>query len=108
MISATCGAWIGARSWRVICHGCVRDRSSGGALRLAAGVGAAVEASAGGALVDPARAVDERLAQPGGVAAGLQDLVGRGRAVDAAVGHPPARRARARPAAAGRAGVRLG
>ena len=48
---------------------------------------------------------DERLAQPGGVAAGLQDLVGRGRAVDAAIGQPPARRARARPAAAGRAGI---
>ena len=108
MISATCGAWIGARSLAGDLPRVRAGRSSGGALCLAAGVGAAVEASAGGALVDPARAVDERLAQPGGVAAGLQDLVGRGWAVDAAIGHPPARRARARPAAAGRAGVRPG
>ena len=67
------------------------DGPSGLPLRLAAGVGAAVEPPAGGALVDPPGAVRQRLAQPGGVAAGVLDLVGRGGSVDAAVGHPAGR-----------------
>ena len=44
----------------------------------------------------------ERLAQPGGVTAGVLDLVGRGRPVDAAVGHPAGRQSGAAPAASGR------
>ena len=67
------------------------DRPAGRALCLSARVGAPVEAPAGRALVDPARALRDRLAQAGGVAARLLDLVGERRAVDAAVGHPPAR-----------------
>ena len=69
------------------------DGPAGGALGLAARVGAAVEAPAGGALVDLRVPWVMRLAQPGGVAARLLDLVGERRAVDAAVGHPPARQA---------------
>ena len=102
MTSATCGSWIGALIWRVIRHGCVLTGRPCGALRLAAGVGAAVEAPAGRALVDRARAERHRLAQAGGVAAGLRDLVGERRAVDAAVGHPAGRRAGPDPAAARR------
>ena len=67
------------------------DGPSGLPLRLAAGVGAAVEPPAGRALVDPPGAVRQRLAQAGRVAAGVLDLVGRGGSVDAAVGHPAGR-----------------
>ena len=52
MISPTCGSWIGAVTWRMIRHGWRGDRSAGGLLGAAARVGAAVEAPAGGALVD--------------------------------------------------------
>ena len=116
MTSPTCGSWIGAMTCRVIRHGWRADGPSGLALRFAAGVGAAVEPSAGGALVDPPGAGREGLAQPGGVAAGVLDLVRCRRAVDASVGHPAGRqpgpsarpRARARAAAAaGRFGEHL-
>ena len=90
MTSATCGSWIGALTWRVIRHGCVLTGRPLRALGLAAGVGAAVEAPAGRALVDRAGAERDRLAQAGGVAAGVCDLVGERRAVDAAVGQPAA------------------
>ena len=83
--------------------GVAGDRSAGLPLRACAGVGAPVEPSGGVALVDPSGAVGERLAQPGGVAAGVLDLVGRGRPVDAAVGHPAGRQsgAAAAPASGG-------
>ncbi len=77
------------------------DGPSGLPLRLAAGVGAAVEPPAGRALVDPPGAVRQRLAQPGGVAAGVLDLVGRGGSVDAAVGHPAGRHPGPSPPSAG-------
>jgi hypothetical protein len=67
------------------------DRSPGGALSTAAGVGAAVEPAAGCALVDLPGAERHRAAQPIGVAAGVLALVGVRRAVDAAVRHPPGR-----------------
>ena len=67
------------------------DRPAGGLLRAAARVGAAVEAPAWGALVDLPRSTGDRLPQPVGVAAGVLHLVGVGRPVDAAVGHPAGR-----------------
>ena len=67
------------------------DGPSGLPLRFAAGVGAAVEPPAGGALVDPLGALRHRLPQPGGVAAGLLDLVWCRWSVDASVGHPAGR-----------------
>jgi hypothetical protein len=76
-----------------------RDRPPGLALCLGAAVGAAVEAPAGGALVDPSRARCQGLAQPGRVAARLLHLIGCRRPVDAAVGQPAARPAAARAAA---------
>ena len=99
MISPTCGSWIGAATWRVTRHGCVRDRPPGGLLGAAAGVGAAVEAPARGALVDLPRPLRDRLAQPGGVAAGVLHLVGVRRPVDATVGHPAGRQPGPAPAA---------
>ena len=91
----------------MICHGCVVTGRAGLALRAGAGVGAPVEAPARRALVDPPGAGGERLAQPGGVAAGLLDLVGHRRPVDAAVGHPARSAARSPPAPArGRLGRR--
>ena len=69
------------------------DGPAGGALGLAARVGASVKAPAGGALVDLARALGDGLAQAGGVAARLLDLVRERRSVDAAIGHPTARQA---------------
>ena len=87
MISPTCGSWIGAATCRVTRHGWVRDRPPGGLLGAAAGVGAAVEAPARGALVDLPGSLRDRLAQPVGVAAGVLHLVGVRRPVDAAVGH---------------------
>ena len=73
------------------------DRPAGDLLRPAAGVGAAVEPPAGGALVDLAGAVRDRLPQPVGVAARMLHLIGKRRAVDAAVGHPPGRQPAAPP-----------
>ena len=67
------------------------DGPSGLTLRFAAGVGAAVEPPAGGALVDPLGALRHCLPQPGGVAAGLLDLVWCRWSVDASVGHPAGR-----------------
>ena len=67
------------------------DGPSGLSLRFAAGVGAAVEPPAGGALVDPLGALRHCLPQPGGVAAGLLDLVWCRWSVDASVGHPAGR-----------------
>ena len=66
-------------------------RPSGLPLGFSAGVGTAVEAPAGGALVDLPGAVCQRLAQAGRVTAGVLALVGRGGSVDAAVGHPAGR-----------------
>jgi hypothetical protein len=83
-----------------------RDRPTGGLLGTAAGVGAAVEPPAGGALVDLPRPLRDRLAQPRGVAAGVVQLVGVRRPVDAAVGQPPARQSR--PPAAPEPSRRLG
>ena len=57
MISPTCGSWIGAVTWRMIRQGWRGDRSPGGVLGATAGVRAAVEPPAGGALVDLAGAV---------------------------------------------------
>ena len=91
MISPTCGSWIGARTCRVTRHGWVVTGRPAACCGAAAGVGAAVEAPAGGALVDLAGAVGDRLAQPVGVAAGVLHLVGVRRPVDAAVGHPAGR-----------------
>ena len=67
---------------------------SGLPLGFAAGVGAAVEPSAGGALVDLPGAVCQRLAQAGGVAAGVLELVWGWGSVHAAVGHPAGRHPR--------------
>jgi len=91
MISAMCGASIGARTLRATRPWVRRGGSAGGVL----GVGAAVEAPAGRAFVGLARAGGDRLREPLGVAAGRADFVGERRAIDAAVGD----------AAAGRAGA---
>ena len=91
MISPTCGSWIGAAHLPGDPPRVGGDRPAGGVLGAAAGVGAAVEAPAGGALVDLPGAVRDRLAQPVGVAAGVLHLVGVRRPVDAAVGHPAGR-----------------
>ena len=91
MISPTCGSWIGARTCRMTRHGWLVTGRPAACCGPAAGVGAAVEAPAGGALVDLAGAVRDRLAQPVGVAAGVLHLVGVRRPVDAAVGHPAGR-----------------
>ena len=64
MISATCGASIGARTLRTTRHGCVRRRAAGGVLGAAAGVGATVEAPAGRALVGFAGSGGDGLREP--------------------------------------------
>ena len=71
MTSPTCGSSIGAVTWRVIRHGWVVTGRPVARCGAAAGVGAAVEAPAGGALVDLPGAERDRLAQPVGVAAGV-------------------------------------
>jgi hypothetical protein len=66
-------------------------RPPGDLLAAATGVGAPVKAPARGALVDLRRPVGDRPTQPAGVAAGVLQLVGIRRPVDATVGKPPGR-----------------
>ncbi len=99
MISPTCGSWIGARDLPGDTPRMRGHRPAGGLLGAAACVRAAVEPSARGALVDLPRPLRDRLAQPGGVAAGVLHLVGVRRPVDAAVGQPAGRQPGPAPAA---------
>ena len=68
-------------------------RAPGRALEAPARVGAAVEAPAGRALVDPPQPERAGAQQALGEPVGLLDLVGERRPVDAAVRHPAGRRA---------------